>query len=68
MQMVAVIFVLSRAAQNLSAGRMRPAGRRLDSTALEYRDETPTKTRGMELRCGENFIILTSTVFTRDAL
>ena len=31
---------------------------------LEFRDETyPTKTRGMWLPYGENFIILTSTVF-----
>jgi len=31
---------------------------------LQFLDETyPAKTRGMELPCGENSIILTSTVF-----
>jgi len=32
--------------------------------SLEFLDKTyPAKTRGMRLRCGETFIILTSTVF-----
>ena len=34
--MVPVTLVFSRAAQYLSAGRMRPAGRRLDSTAIKH--------------------------------
>ena len=41
-----IIFVLfccpSRAAQNLSAGRMRPAGRRLDNTVLKQRGRRQT--------------------------
>jgi len=36
----------------------------LGRNLLEFRDEIyPAKTRGMGLPCGENFIILTSTVF-----
>ena len=36
----------------------------LGGNPLEFLDETyPAKTRGMGLPCGENFIILTSTVF-----